>query len=57
MSAEIRHFGKPLFVIQMETKEVWGWDRTGKSIVENEGGGMLLSSKYFEVWVRDVNTF
>lgn len=22
MSAEIRHFGKPLFVIQMETKEV-----------------------------------
>lgn len=32
MSAEIRHFGKPLFFIQTETKEVWGWDRTGKSI-------------------------
>ncbi len=32
MSAEIRHFGKPLFVFQTETKDVWGWDRTGKSI-------------------------
>lgn len=48
MSAGIRHFGKPLFVVQMETKEVWGLDRTGKRLEEETGdilcGGIVMVS-------------
>lgn len=50
MSAGIRHFWKPLFVVQMETKEVWGLDRTGKRL-EEETGFCLAS--VLKIWVRE----